>query len=267
MLRTPLKTHGGKHYLAPWLIEHFPKDYRQRTYVEVFLGGGSVLLRKEPSAKEVANDLDKKIISVFRCIQTDPAEFLNLVGAFGGYTKETFENATLASDDATGYMQVGVCELIQRRMSRGGTKKSFAWSKRLRGGKPGDVNAYETILDMLPDISDRIAKVDFLNEDFGSVIEQFNDESIFFYLDPPYLQETRSKGSLQVYDHEMTTQDHVRLLDLCLESKALIMISGYESPLYRDTLDGWKFRHRSIANHSSQKDRKTLRTECIWCNY
>lgn len=33
--------------------------------------------------------------------------------------------------------------LVRRRMSRGGGR-SLAWSERLRGGRPGDRNAWET---------------------------------------------------------------------------------------------------------------------------
>ncbi|MHB8579138.1 MAG: DNA adenine methylase [Ignavibacteriaceae bacterium] len=31
---------GGKSYTARWIISHFPQDYKQLTYCEVFGGGG-----------------------------------------------------------------------------------------------------------------------------------------------------------------------------------------------------------------------------------
>lgn len=46
-------------------------------------------------------------------------------------------------------------------MSRGGNGDAFAWSERLRGGKPGDLNGWETRLEMLPALAQRIASVEF----------------------------------------------------------------------------------------------------------
>lgn len=43
-------------------------------------------------------------------------------------------------------VELGAHEYIVRNMSRGRLGKDFAWSERLRGGKPGDVNAYENNL-------------------------------------------------------------------------------------------------------------------------
>ena len=37
--KVPLTYYGGKYYHAPWIIKHFPKDYRDLHYVEPFAGG------------------------------------------------------------------------------------------------------------------------------------------------------------------------------------------------------------------------------------
>lgn len=44
-----IKIHGGKWYLADWIISLFPVNYQYMVYCEPFLGGGSVLLKKEKS--------------------------------------------------------------------------------------------------------------------------------------------------------------------------------------------------------------------------
>lgn len=44
---------GGKQALCRAIISRFPADFRERTYVEVFGGGASVLLNKEHSVKEI----------------------------------------------------------------------------------------------------------------------------------------------------------------------------------------------------------------------
>jgi DNA adenine methylase len=58
-----LRYHGRKWRIAPWIISYFPPH---RIYVELFGGGGSVLLRKRRSYAELYNDLDGEIVNLFR---------------------------------------------------------------------------------------------------------------------------------------------------------------------------------------------------------
>ena len=55
----PLKWHGGKGYLAKWIISLMPPHVH---YVEPFFGGGAVLLEKEPEGvSEVVNDVNAEL--------------------------------------------------------------------------------------------------------------------------------------------------------------------------------------------------------------
>jgi len=65
---------GGKQALFKPISQRFPTDYRQRTYVEVFGGGGSILLNKERSAKEVLNDRNGNLINLYRMVREQPDE-------------------------------------------------------------------------------------------------------------------------------------------------------------------------------------------------
>lgn len=60
----------------------------------------------------------------------------------------------------------------------------------------------------------------------------------------------------------MTDADHDELLKALLQSKAKIMISGYESEMYNDYLNGWeKKQFSSCAEHGKP------RMETVWMNY
>ena len=50
-----------------------------------------------------------------------------------------------------------------------------------------------------------------------------------FYLDPPYLPETRVKGK---YAHEMSRQDHEQLVSMVLDPKGMVALSGYDNAVY-----------------------------------
>ena len=79
------------------------------------------------------------------------------------------------------------------------------------------------------------------------------------YVDPPYLPETRK--DLDLYTYEMSEEDHVELLACLISLPCMVMISGYDSALYNDTLTGW-------STHTfSAQTRRGPATEKIWFNY
>jgi DNA adenine methylase len=269
-IRPPIKIHGGKYYLSKWIIEQFPHNYQALTYVEPFCGGISVLLNKERSAKEIINDIDDGVISILKTLRDEPKEFIGRMKHVK-YCENTFNQALKRSKEAPDedYVNRAVNEFIVRRMSRGGMKKAFAWSDRLRGGQPGDVNAWETIIDQLPAISDRLQGVIILREDFRKISEVWDEEDSLLYLDPPYLPSTRSDGAQEVYDKEMTVEDHIAMLNMIKNSRGKVVLSGYQSTLYTRMLnkENWRCKKKNIANNSSQTKTKARRTECLWLNY
>jgi DNA adenine methylase len=86
------------------------------------------------------------------------------------------------------------------------------------------------------------------------------------YCDPPYLISTRSKtsygcgGSLR-YKHEMADVDHRRLLRVLEVLPCRAILSGYDSPMYREALGKW------IHTKFQAMTRKGLRDESLWSNF
>ena len=68
MAKSPISWVGGKYYIAKTLIPMFPKH---TTYVEVFGGAAHIMCRKEPSAVDVYNDIDCRLVNFFRVLQDD----------------------------------------------------------------------------------------------------------------------------------------------------------------------------------------------------
>lgn len=67
---------GGKQALFKTIIKRFPSDYRRRTYVEVFGGGGTMLLNKDRSVKEIFNDANGNLINLYRVVRQQPEELM-----------------------------------------------------------------------------------------------------------------------------------------------------------------------------------------------
>ena len=148
VLRPAVKWHGGKHYLAKRIISLFPPH---RIYLEPFGGAASVLLNKAPAEVEAYNDLDLKITRLFRVLQRRGRAFVERV-QFVPYSEHEFENADCYPEDASD-IEKAVCDFIRWRQSFGGRGKTWSCTTtRARGGMAGDVNAWWTAIEQLPEI-------------------------------------------------------------------------------------------------------------------
>lgn len=262
-LRSFAKWHGGKTYLARRIIELFPDH---KTYVEPFVGGGSILLNKKPAPAEIVNDLNVDLIRVYMALRDYPNAVIEMLKRTR-YEEESFKSACydIAHNLGKSDIDDSVDFIIRNRMSRGGLGKDFAWSDRLRGGQPGDVNAWQTMVADLPLVVERLKKVTINSGRATTVIEEWDSVDTLFYCDPPYLHETHA--TKKAYDHEMTREDHEQLLALLQGVKGKVFLSGYRSALYDAALADWKRREFSIANHSGQGATKQRRIECVWENH
>lgn len=111
------------------------------------------------------------------------------------------------------------------------------------------------------EIAERLRRVQIECSPAIELIERYDYENVFMYLDPPYLLETRN-GKQKQYKHEMTDEEHEKMLQKAISSKAKIMISGYASKMYDDMLAGW--RRKEFRSHAEMGSR---RTEVVWMNY
>lgn len=262
-LRPPFKIHGGKFYLSDWIIGNLPKGYKNMTYVEPFCGGGSVFLNKQKSNHEILNDIDYSVYAIMLALRNTPNIFINRLRELE-YKEEVFEKAK-STNDISDTIEFAINSYIRRRMSRGGLQKAFAWSERKRGGRPGDENAWMTMLDQLPIIADRIKDAEILNEDALEVISKYDNADTVFYCDPTYMPKTRQ--SPKAYNYEMTEDQHKQLAYKLCSCKSKVIISGYPSQQYDEWFADWKVIERKIVNHASQKKIKEYKTECLWINY
>jgi DNA adenine methylase len=261
-LRSPLKWHGGKSYLARRIIALMPEH---RAYVEPFLGGGSILLNKPKAELEVAGDLNRRLVNFWEYVGAGDVGFLSVIQGTE-YCLKIFELAKAAqwlSDNTPRHEAIYF--MVANRFSRGGLGQTFAWSERLRGGQPGDVNAWETIKAELPEIAARLADVRFNCCEARKLMAAYDGPETLHYLDPPYLHETRT--AKKAYgEFEMDPDDHVRLLVAARSCRGAVLISGYRSKSYDSFLGDWHRVEIEMPNHSGQGKSKQRRVECIWSN-
>lgn len=98
----------------------------------------------------------------------------------------------------------------------------------------------------------------------GDTLEYFRDNKFtgneFVYCDPPYLRGTRRKRDA-LYKYEYTVDQHIKLLEVIKTLPCMVMISGYYSELYAESLKAW-------YTHSFQaKTHHHTAIEWLWMNY
>lgn len=275
----PLKWHGGKHYLAPKIVDLMPRHLH---YVEPYFGGGAVLLARYPDdetkfwgdkshergVSEVANDIDGDLMNFWHVLQNPRnfGRFRRMVEAVP-FSQAEWERA--AEDLGKGRVERAVRFFVLCRQSLAGRMQGFATLSRTRTrrGMNEQASAWLTGVEGLPAVHERLKGVVILNDYAVKVIRQQDGPKTLFYCDPPYLHETRA--STDAYRHEMTVRDHVRLLNNLAGIKGKFMLSGYRNDLYDKFAErnGWHRVDFDLPNNAAGGKSKRRMVECVWTNY
>jgi DNA adenine methylase len=267
MTPSPIKFFGGKSYISNKIRATFPPHLN---YVEPYAGGLSVLLSGDgEGVSEVANDINPQLQN-FWAVMSDQEQFA-LFRRFAEATpfSEVCWQSANKWKDATVLQpyQKAWTFFVRSRMSMAGRMKNFAPTSkaRTRRNMNEQVSAWISAVDGLPEVYHRLRRVLILNREALDVIEEYDLVNTLIYIDCPYLPETRT--SPDVYDFEMTVEQHEDLLRRIVKCNAMVAISGYPSVLYNEALKDWHRIEFDVANHSSGKSTKRRMTEVLWTNY
>ncbi len=274
-MSAPFPWFGGKHYMVPTLLPLLPQH---QVYVEVFGGGASLLFAKPRSSLEVYNDLDSGLVNFFRVLR-DPEQ-----------SKELQRRLVLTPYAREEY---AVC-YQQKEIDPDPIERARMWYTAVRGafsgvvanhptswchqvGVHGGANAamsFVRAVDCLSETAMRFRGVQVEHKEACDVIAHYDAPSVLFYCDPPYVLATR-KG--HGYHHEMDMTDHERLLLTITQCQGMVILSGYDHPLYTAMLPDWQcihvLRHAYSAGltrgtgrrgKGSASDPASQRIECIW---
>lgn len=265
-LSAPIKYAGSKSTLMSKLVNLIPKHTR---YVSVFGGSGADILSKPVSMSETWNDLDGQLFNLFSVLK-HPMQRKELVGliCMTSYSRREFQEAQkVLHAPATDAVRRAWATVVTGNQVRAGTHFSTTlascWAYfRL----PSHSLRWPRLPHILVDVANRFRNVIIENLSWEKLIDKYDCSTTMFYCDPPYVHSTRvSVGG--VYAHEMSDEDHKRLLDRLQTVEGRVMLSGYDCKLYNEALAHWKrYEFATICPMSSSK-KKPQRTEVVWCNY
>jgi DNA adenine methylase len=163
--------------------------------VEVFAGSAKLLFAKEPSRREVMNDLNGDVTNFFRVAKhraAELAERFELECIHAG----RFRELRAATPECEVDRALRFAYLTWYSFSAKG--EHFA-SSNAKG--KSNRRSLATIRDTLNRTADRLASVQIEQRDFAEMLGRYDSRDSFFYLDPPYV-EFQSNGRYDPLDAE-----------------------------------------------------------------
>lgn len=254
--RPALRWHGGKWNLAPWILGHFPPH---RCYVEPFGGAASVLIRKPRSYAEVYNDLDGDAVNLFRVLRSNRAGELVESVRLTPFARDEFREAYEQSDDS---VERARRLIVRSLMGFGSNGHNRLTGFRSNSNRSGTTPARDWVNypDALAQIIDRLQGVVIENRDAADVMAAHDTPQTLHYVDPPYVMATRSDAGSR-YAHELTDDDHERLLAFLRTLEGVVVLSGYPHEIYDAVLSDWRRIERAALAGNAKP-----RTEVLWIN-
>ena len=261
-IRPAMRYHGSKFRLASWVMQHFPAH---QVYTEAFGGAAGVLLQKSRSHGEVYNDLDGEIVNFFRVLR-DPLLRDRLIQAITltPYARDEFDLAWEPTSDAIEQARRTAVQAQMGFGSAGATKGSTGLrtdTMRRWATAQMDWAAYP---EALLAVAERFQQVLIENRPAGDVLQQHDGPTTLHFVDPPYVHSSRVLRAHSGYRHEMTDEDHLRLIHLLQGLQGMVVLSGYSTALYTEALPGW--RACSTKARISAARGTAVRTEVVWLN-
>lgn len=256
-MNSPIKYYGGKTYMTEIIKSYFPNNYE--VYVQGFGGGASLLFSKEQEKCQIYNDLGQNVYSLFKTL-SDKTLFFQLkqkldLTFYSSDLRKEFKQK-LKQNDLT-ILERAYCFIYVNRSSFNGVG-GFSTNLITRRNMSKSVSDYLSMIDYLPQIHNRLSSVIVQNRNIFDLIPKYDSENTFFYLDPPYVQETRSSNTN--YQVEMTNEQHEQFVELINNSKGKFLISGYYHPIY-DNLHNFKRIDFESPNSGSDS------IQTLWLNY
>ena len=261
-MRAIFRYAGGKWSIADWIIQHFPPGYEKMVYLEPYFGSGAVFFNKMPGAVETINDLDSDIYNLFWVLREKP-EDLKRALEMTPYSREEYDRSFEKADEPLEKARRFMVRTTQAIGAKMGSKCGWRNHKQPKNG--GTACKWGGITETIDIASARLRGdtthlTQIEHMDALRLIRRYNMRDVLMYVDPPYLREKRKSGRL--YLHEMDNAGHVEILKALTESKAHIVISGYDSELYNTMLAGW---HTDTTISQTTSTEKAV--EKIWMNY
>jgi|TARA_R110000868_G_scaffold83904_2_gene236834 DNA adenine methylase len=274
---------GGKSRIGKWIVPFYPKD--METYVETF--GGmfwcyyNMNIEEYPNLKNIVyNDFNPLNYNLFLCIQ-NATELLKSVESIPCQQRgventpkeykelfKSFQTEIFDDNFVINYPDYDVAAKYAYILTQvfSGSKPETSSYIDLRGNYK---SKYLTFRDKLKKdkwlkMFDKINHIE--NMDFQEVIEKYDGEKTYFYLDPPYW-----KTENYYSNHDFDSSDHKRLAEVLNKVKGKFSLSYYDFEILSEWFPkkdySWQQKEFAKASAASKGKTQNKGTELLILNY
>ena len=218
---------GGKSLLARRIIERIPEHV---CYAEPFAGAAWVLFRKPESKTEVINDINKDVVTLYRCIQWHLEEFVRYF-KWVLVSREEFKRLKKADPDTLTDIQRAARFYYLQQACFGGriANPTFGYA----ASRASRLNLLR-IEEYLSAAHLRLSRVYVECLPYGDLISRYDGPGTFFYVDPPYWDCENYYGP-GVFSRD----DFARLAAQLAAIKGKFLLSLNDTPGVRETFAGF----------------------------
>ncbi len=249
-----LKYPGAKWSRASWIVSHFPPHAR---YLEPYCGSDACFFSKDPVDHEVLGDKNSHVINLFRI--RDHGEELARRIEMTGWIEEGY-HLYEKHYGGTGDPIEDARRFLIRCWEAHGTKlgSTCGWRHKGVNSNASTTSLWRQLPGRILAVVDRLKDAEIRCRPALEFIDYYSHPDVFVYCDPPY---PLSMRTYNLYEHEMTDEKHLALLQTLDQHRGPVVLSGYACPLYDDQLAHW---YRVTMPSLAEKGNR--RTEVLWLN-
>ena len=274
---------GGKSKIGKWIVPFYPQD--METYVETFGGMFWCFFNMDLSQysnlkKVVYNDFNPLNYNLFQCAQ-NPSELQRSLDAISVQQIGVSITPPEMKEQFVRFQSeiFGTDVIVQAYDYEVAAKYAYVLTQVFSGSKPETSSfidlkgkyrsKYLSFRDKLskPDWVEHFLKItDVENMDFADVINKYDSESTYIYLDPPYW-----KTENYYSNHDFDSKDHERLANVLNGIQGKFSLSYYDFPQLHDWFpeNQYRWERKEFAKAAAAKKnvKQNMGEELLILNY
>ncbi len=256
--------YGGKYSHLDFILPYLPDDSFH--FCDVFGGSAAILINRKPAMVETYNDIDSELVNFFQVLRDDGEALIKAI-SLTPFSREELRIAC-TNDININKLERARRFYVRARQTRTGLAQKSSegrWAHCIltsRANMAGAVSRWLGSIDALPQIVQRLQRVQIENAPAIEVVKRYDSQDTLFYLDPPYVHSSR--GDKNAYKHEMEDSEHKKLSEVLHQIEGKAAISGYKTKLYEKLYSKWRRIDAPIKKCNSSKG---YRQESLWLNY
>lgn len=235
---------------------------------EPFSGSAAVALNFKQARIRTINDINSEVYTFFKVLREKPEQLIYQL-ELTPYSREEYNHGSPSIEIYSDVEKARrfFLRTCQSFGNSGALKIYNSWSYTIRDSRYGCSQSTARFLNKVAGLKDVVNEMRYMqieNIDFKKFILKYDSAQTVFYVDPPYVHETRSMH--QKYTDEMTEGDHKDLANLLLNIKGKFLLSGYRSGLYESLYkDCYTDSIGNIRTNSTTTRKQVIET--VWSNY